>query len=351
MLRTIKTFLILFLALAMLTAGESVAKKQTLDQVGAEIIETLQEFYPVTATEQGIHSYDHRLADYSSRSVKQMIKTLDGFERKLYKFKSAKLPQKDAINYRLLKSNVDIALLDLKQIKWHKKAPQLYANEATNGLYSLMLSQHAPMSEKVVSIVNRMKAVPGLFATARKNLKKPPPIYIEAANEALESAMEFYQSVAGDLMRQFPERADGILKVSTAAREAMNDFAAYLAEIEPGEEKSFAIGKENYNYKLSHEFFFDFDADSLLKIGETLLTDIQMKYRVQEENVEKNHQNGRDSVFVPAAFSKQDILDYYVWETDQIKIFLEANDFVTIPENIAPISVIETPAFLSTIIS
>ncbi len=345
---TISGFAILFLALVTCPAS---AKKQTFGDLSLEILEKLQSFYPVRATEMGIHSYDHRLADFSSKSVKQMIKDLTEYEKKLYKFQKTKLSQHERINVRLIKSNVDVALLDLKQIAWHKKCPQLYADEAIDGIYYLMLSQHAPLSERVVSVINRMKAVPALLTTARRNLKKPPKIYIDAAASSLESGIQFYKDIAGELMQKFPERADEILRVSTQARESMNDFLAYLTELTPGPGTAFAIGKDNFDYKLKHEYFLDYDSDSLLKIGETLLKDAQAAYRAYEENVETNHQNGQDSVFVPSVFTKQDILDYYNWEARQVRIFLEENDIVTIPEKVAPVTVVETPYFLRNMVA
>jgi uncharacterized protein (DUF885 family) len=325
--------------------------KQSFDDLCLEILETLQSFYPVRSTEMGIHSYDHRLADYSPAAVKKMVGKLKKYEKKLYKIKPDKLSEHDRINYRLIKSNVDIALLDLKKIAWHKRSPQLYVDEAINGVYFLMLSRHAPLSERVVPIIRRMKAVPKLFATARKNLKKPPPVYIETALESLESGMEFYREVAAELMNKFPERADEISQASSMAREAMNDFAAFLSELPPGPENGFAIGKEYFDYKLRNEYFLDYDADSLLRIGEALLAEAQQAYRAQEANVEANHQTGRDSIFVPAHFTKQDILDYYNWETRQVRIFLEQNDIITVPEDIAPVTVVETPPFLRSMIS
>jgi len=328
------------------------AARQTFDELSQEILESIQSFYPVKSTEMGIHSYDHRLTDYSSNSVKKMIKKLDEYEqKKLYKYRNTEMPLSQRINYKLIKSNVDIALLNLKQIAWHKKSPQLYAEEAINGIYFLMLSQHAPLSEKIHSIISRMKAVPDFFATARKNIKNPPPIYIESATVTLEGAIQFYHEVASELMNKFPERADEILKVSTQAREAMGDFINYLATVELGDEKSFAIGKTNFDYKLSHEYFLDFDSDSLLKIGENLLEEALAAYEEYELYVETDHQNGKDSVFVPASFTRQDILDYYNWEVEQEKIFLEINDILTIPEDIAPLEVIETPPYLRSMVN
>ncbi len=321
------------------------------EKLSNDILESLQSFYPVHATEMGIHAYDHRLTDYSSKSVSSMIKSLNNFQKKLYRYRSAKLSQDEAINYKLLKSNLDIALLDLKQIKWHKKSPQLYVDDAVNGVYFLILSNHAPLSEKVVPLLSRMKSCNTFFATARKNIKNPPQIYVDAAIESLESAIDFYKEVAAELMNKFPERADNILKTSTKARDAMNDFIIYLSEIKVGDENSFAIGTKRLDYKLQHEYFLDYTSDSLLKIGETLFADADKAYKAYKTFVESHHQNGSDSVFVPSVFNKQDILDYYTWETEQVKIFLQKNEIVTIPENLAPVSVIETPAFLRSMIA
>lgn len=330
---------------------EAAKKKKNFDDLCAEILETVQSFYPVRSTEMGIHAYDHRLADYSPSSVKKIIEKLNQYEKQLYRYKSTDLSDHDRINYRLIKSNVDIALLDLKRIAWHRRSPQLYVDEAVNGIYFLMLSRHAPLSERVVLIVSRMRAVPHLLAEACKNIEKPPPVYVEAALESLQSGMQFYQEVAAELVNELPERANEILEASTKAREAMNDFSVYLSELNLGFETGFAIGKDNFDYKLSHEYFLPYDADSLLRIGEALLAEAQKVHREYEAYVETNHQSGRDSVFVPANFTKQDVLDYYNWETRQVKVFLRQNDIIAVPENIAPVTVVETPLFLRTMIS
>ena len=332
-------------------AAGSLSADNKFDKLCNNVLESLQSFYPVRSTEMGIHAYDFHLADYSSKSVKGMIKKLQDYEKKLYRYKKADLSLHDRINYKLVKANVDIALLNLQRIQWHKKSPQLYVDEAVNGIYFLMLSGHAPLQEKRVAIISRMKAVPGLFATARKRLKNPPPVYIEAALESLESGQQFYREVAGELMSKFPDQADEILKVSTRAREAMNDFARYLSELEPGSPTEFAIGRKNFDYKLSNEYFLTYDSDSLLKLGEALLEQSQAAYTDYEAYLENDYQNGQDSVFVPANFNVADILEYYNWEVRQVRVFLERSDFVTIPEDIAPVTVIETPSFLRTMIS
>jgi uncharacterized protein (DUF885 family) len=347
------TFVLTVLALAALLAAPSQAasKADNLDKLSTEILSALQEFYPVQATQKGIHSYDQRLTDYSSKSVKAMVSRLEGFSRRLKALNAASLDTHQSINHRLLTSNVNAALLDLNRIKWFKRSPQLYVDEAVNGVYSLMLSRHAAVSEKLFPILSRMKAVPDLLSTARKNLQAPAPVHVDLAKETLESASQFYQEVAADLMAQVPGRADEILEVSTKAREAMNDFAVYLAGIQTGSDSSFAVGKENFDYLLKEVYFLDIDSDSLLRIGENLLADLKQQLTQYQTYVDENHQPGKDSVFVPRTFCRQDLLEYYQWETDQIKVFLSESGLITVPDDIAPVTVVETPPFLRSMVA
>ena len=349
---SITVALVMALTMSLLApAGSAATKKEKFETLAAQILETLQSFYPVKATEMGIHSYDHRLADYSNKSVKDMVKKLKDYEVKLHKYANTSFAPEDRINYRLIKSNVDIALLHLDKIRWHKRSPQLYADEALNGVYFLMISEHVPLSERLYPLLDRMRAVPGLLQTARKNLKDPAPIYIELAVTSFEGAIDFYQQVASELMNKFPDKADEILKVSTQAREAMNDFAVYLQQMPAGDEKSFAVGKSNLDYVLSHEYFLEFDADSVLAIGEQMLATAQQDYEEYMTFVEENHQNGQDSVFVPQTFTAADVMDYYRWELDQTRLFLERTGILTVPESIGPVEVVETPPYLQTMIT
>jgi uncharacterized protein (DUF885 family) len=343
--------LMILMATATVAEAAKSKKAQTLASVCEDIMGALQEFYPVSATEMGIHTYDKHLADYSQASVKRMIAKLKQFEVQLNKFQKARLTPADAIDLKLIKSNVDVALLNLSRIEWHRKSPVLYVDEAVNGIYLLMLSHHATEAEKLPLILGRMREVPGLFTTAQANLKNPPKVYIDAAKESLESGLEFYHEVAGEYMKQFPARADEILQVATTARESMSDFLTYLNGLEPGPDKSFAIGKDNFDYLLTNQYFLNYDADSLLKIGQTVLAQVQKLYDDYESYVELNYQNGQDSVFIPSCFGRKDIMDYYQWEVNQVKTFLIMNSIITIPDDIAPVTVVETPTFLRSMIA
>jgi uncharacterized protein (DUF885 family) len=141
-------------------------------------------------------------------------------------------------------------------------------------------------------------------------------------------------------------QADLLAKTSQGAIESLNDFGAFLAEIKTGDSTSFAIGKENFDYKLQHEYFLTYSSDSLLKIGETLLEAARKTYSEYEATADMTHPAGLDSVYVPVNFDRTDILNYYSWELNQVRFFITSHDLITIPDDIEPVIVQETPAYM-----
>ncbi len=354
-MRTFRYFIAVGLALCVATAqaegAQGKKKGATVDDIGGEILSALQAFNPVSATEMGIHEYDAKFTDYSPSSVKSMIKRLQQFESRLQKLDKTTLDDHERIDLKLLHSNVRVALLNLDQIQWYRKSPQLYVDEAMNGIYLLMLSQYAPLEKKLPAILGRMRQVSALFVTARANLKKPAGALVQLSKSSLDDAMEFYRQVANDLAKQFPDRANEIIRTATSARHAMSEFQAAISEMTTGDDKAFAIGEGNFNYLLENQYFMNIKADSLLKLGEALLDSSQKAYTAYEKIVESSRQTGQDSVFVPRSFTRQDILDYYTWEANQVKTYLKMNAFATIPDDIAELKVVETPPVLRSVIS
>ncbi|MCP4704824.1 MAG: DUF885 domain-containing protein, partial [candidate division Zixibacteria bacterium] len=310
-------------------------------KLASEILDNLQKFYPVEASEKGVHKYDYLVTDYSRRAVKNEISKLKKFERRLYKYNKSNLTTENRIGQKLLKSNLDIALQDLSKIKWHTINPHMYVNDAVNSIYFLLISEHAPLNERAQNILARMKAIPDLFVQAQGNLKNPPPVYVEMAREMIRTGIDFFGSVKSELSNDFPELASEINNAANRIVTSLNEYDNFLANISTGDEVSFAIGKADFDYKLKHEYFYDYDTDSLLKIGEALFKESDSAYKTYTDWLEINEPI--DSVFVPRSLTKQDILDYYKWEQDQVKKFIISEEILTIPNNIGECIIIETP--------
>jgi uncharacterized protein (DUF885 family) len=340
--------LLIFLAFS--SAEAQNAAEENLDKLAAEILENLQSFYPVVSTARGIRQYDHNFTDYSANSIRAEISKLKKFQSRLGKIKFGLLSAESQIDWRLLKSDVDIELQNLERIKWHQKNPYLYVDDAINGVYLISISESPSPEERAQNIIARMKAVPDLFLQAKANLKKPAPVYVELAMETLANGIDFYASLAERLKIDNPALASDISRASEEAIAAMKDFRSFLEHIPRGREESFAIGKDDFDFKLKNQYFLDFDADSLLRIGEALFDKYDSLKRAYELQLDSNRVE-IDSVYPYNCISKEEILRYYQWEVELAKNFLIQKNILTVPDDIAECRVVETPPFLRNIIA
>lgn len=353
MRNTLKTCLFVLLIAVLVSIDTVVAKDKvvTFDNICDASLDAIEEFYPVTSSGMGLRAHDRRFADYSSTTVAGAIKRMANLRAQLLGIPEATLTEYQKVNRKLVVSNLDGALTDLRDIQWHKKSPQLYVDEAVNGVYYLVLNTRIQPIERLVSVLSRLRAVPGLFASAKKNLKSAPQLLIDLAIENLESGSSFYQDVSADFVRQFPDRSNEIARAAMNARESMTDFEDFLRKLPVSSDSTLGIGKTLYDYKLRHEYFLPFGSDSLLKLGEMLFAEADMAYNEYQEHIDTRFQRGLDSVYIPEKFSRQDVLNYYDWEVDQIRTFLEMNDIVTVPDDIADVTCVQTPVFLRSMVA
>ena len=338
-------FVLVITILTMSTVMAQSKLDENFNKLSREVLQNLQSFYPVKATAHGIHEYDYRFTDYSMKAINNEIAALKKFETRLYKYQKSSLSAENEINLKLLKSNVDVALAELNKLKFYNKNPYVYIDDAVSGIYLILVSEYAPLDTRVQNVIARMKLVPDLLNQGKKNLKNPPPVFIDAAVEMVNTGVDFFRSVQTDLAGEFPVLSSEINIAAERAVSAMLEYKHFLENITPGDPNSFAVGRDHFNYLLEHQYFLDFDADSLLKIGENVLAKTRQLYADYLAKLDSSDSQV-DSVFVLDCLTKDDVMRYYNWEVDQTRLYLKEHDIVTVPDDIGRCVVVETPPFL-----
>ena len=336
---------ILLAGLSAVISAETKNEKK-FRSLSQEILDNLAQFGPVHATEMGIHQYDSRFADYTPGTVKKESEQLKKFLVKLNPLLTAVLSVDMGIDVQLLKSDCEIALLKLTKLEYYKTNPNLYIDDAVNGLYFILKDDGIPLRVRVKDIIGRMNALEVFLEQGERNLVSPPSIWLDYARRNVDNAMTFYRTAGTQLSSQLPDRAGDITSAMNKALAAFDHFKDFLNSLTPSTTASFAIGKEYFDYILQHEYFFNFDADSLLKIGEAVLAKTQEAYKVKEKEYEAAGYFQRKPIFIPSTVTKQDVLDYYAWETNMVKQYLADSAIVTVPEDIGECRVIETPEYI-----
>lgn len=112
--------------------------------------------------------------------------------------------------------------------------PQLYVDECTNGIFSLLQKDYAPTRTRALAATARLKQMPALLMTARGNLTQPVKLYASLAIDAARGGDELYtvslmtlaDKLSSTELRELVQARDGAVK-------ALHEFADWLSANAP----------------------------------------------------------------------------------------------------------------------
>lgn len=216
---------------------------------------------PVTATFIGEHRFDPWLPDYSEAAVddaKARIATLLSESSGLV-LDALSLDEKHDV--RLAQGALRIQDWELGARHFHRGNPSLYTGEAVFGLISLLLTDYAPLRDRLAAAASRLEVTPRLLEQAKDNLDAAPRPWTERALRECEGTLtlldEGLPKFGGG---EAVEDADFALAVSRA-RGAVEEFQAWLGdELRERERDEVAAGEEALALHLSEGHFLEEDA-------------------------------------------------------------------------------------------
>ncbi|MCC6963860.1 MAG: DUF885 domain-containing protein [candidate division Zixibacteria bacterium] len=340
----------LVLALAVSAVAEKMTAEEQLTRLGEDYLALAFDFDPVFATQMGDHRFDTGYPNFTSGAVNKMVTGLRGLKTKLKKINQSQLSTDAKIDYLLLESNLDTQILLLSNTALYRDNPKLYSEAAINGIYFIMTSQSLPEDERLRLILARLADLPDFLSSVQRQLKNPPQVWVLLAKDEANSAVTFLGELAAYYSARFPDKQKEIDTRFAGASSALQDFADVLSDFAERDGQSFAIGRDTFNRLLKTQYFIDYDVDTLLAIGDSLFEQAQGLYDSLAAVVETLPPIEEMNIFVPATFSRDDILDYFQWEINQTRRWVETHDFATVPADIGDCIPIETPAFLDNII-
>ena len=304
---------------------------------------------PAYATNQGVHTYDGEMSNFSKGAIRARIAELKGFEKRFEKFDPLKLDVPTAIDVIMIRNDIRANLLELEEVRMWRRDPDQYPGTATRSVYALMNRDFAPVTQRLESVISRLEKIPTLLAQGRANLDNPPQVYTEVALEQIDGIVEFFERdvpLAFESVRD-ARRIARFKAANAAAIQALKGYGQWMkADLLPRSKGEFRLGEELFRRKLRYEEMVDLPIDTLLKIGWADLRRNQEHFaRIVEEyypgqNVEDVRRQIEDD------HPRADQLLAAVREVmEGLRQYLVDREIVTIPSEVRP-TVQETPPFM-----
>jgi hypothetical protein len=340
-----KTILSVILLCVLFPSGWGWAK--SVELIGREILDEIWRFHPVGATNQGVHTYDTLLADYSENSLKRAVRRFSELKTQLDGLDTLSLSIDELIDYHLLHINLMQELVPLEVTKAYEKNPLIYVNECIDGIYTLVIRSTPSTSVRVYAIEKRLSQIQSFLENAAKNLKKPPWIFCKIGIDQLREAETLIEEIFSAYEDSLTEHERIEFKQSKLHAIAAMRWFAYWLEKNGDPYVPYTLGRENYEYRLKYFHLLEIDADSLLAIGKNILESTSKMIDSLERFLPEPQSR---KVLLPPDFGKDDVLAYRQQEIVSMRDFVAASNMVTIPDWVGDLQVVETPGYLHTII-
>ncbi len=215
---------------------------------------------PVSATFIGEHRFDPWLPDYSETAVEDARTRIASLLAESSGLSLDELGTDERHDVRLAQGALRIQDWELSARHFHRGNPSLYTGEAVFGLISLLLTDYAPLRDRLEAAASRLEAMPRLLDQAKENVDAAPRAWTERAIRECEGALTLFDE-------GLPKFADGQAVDSPAfalalsrARGAVEAFQGYLEnDLRDRERDEVAVGEEALALHLSEGHFLEED--------------------------------------------------------------------------------------------
>ncbi|MGI8735056.1 MAG: DUF885 domain-containing protein [Pyrinomonadaceae bacterium] len=312
-----------------------------LQKLAADYYNWRNQNFPVASSDAGLHTWDNRLTDYSLSAV--LARRLHAKElfAKIEAMSTASWNKEDRIDWMLFRAQLDGVVFFNRVMDFEQSDPQLYVNECSNGIFSLLKKEYDTPRNRALSATARLKQMPQLMEQGKQNLIKPVRLYAQLAIDSARSIDSLFNdslmTLATDLS---PAERNELVKARDAAIVSLHGFADWLERRLPGMVAFKPMGEENYNYILKNIYLLPFDAKQIDMLGQAELA----RYRGLESMLSDPalaDPNPARSKNIPA--DQQAFLQAYESRQAEMISFLKTNRLITIPDYIGPFTIRQLP--------
>jgi uncharacterized protein (DUF885 family) len=297
--------------------------------------------YPVTTSDQGLHTWDDRLTDYSPEAIARRRAYVTRVAALIRNADPTKWAKDDAVDWLLFRSQIEHEEFGDRVMQSEATNPQLYVDEASNAIFSLIKKDYAPARTRALAAEARFRAMPKLFAQARHNLTRPVRLYAQLAIQSARAIdplfNESLEPLAGDLTTDERRQFD---QARTNAMRSAHDFADWLEKKLPTMKPWAAMGEANYTWYLHHVLLLPMDARDVAHLGEVELA----RYRALEAMLPDPSladPNPQRAAHIPE--NQQAFLQAYQSREQEMIAFLREKRLVTIPDYVGPFIIRQLP--------
>ncbi len=304
---------------------------------------------PVAATQAGVAAHDARLGDYAKPQVKAAVAALKAMAAAFEYGATSSLEEE--IEQTAVLNDLRVTIARFENEKPHELNPEFHLSHLFDGLFSLLLRDDRPAEERGRALAGRLRETPRFLRDARATLGRPARIFTETALDvAAGGGALFGEAIPAFAARLSPPTRQAVLDAVETARPEVEAFVAYLGdELADRSDADFAIGRQQFDFRLHYGHALRETAPELLRYGETLIRetecDLERRAAALAPGVPWRALVERLRQRYP---SRGELVAAYARAMERSRRFVVEHGLATIPEG--SLEVVATPSFMQPLI-
>jgi len=349
-----RTFSLLALPLLWVGAAAAAASESGNDPAFARFVD---EYFdsrfassPMAGTSAGFHQYDAKMPDYSRAAIEKRIEALKTQLARLQSFDRARLSLDDAVDAAAIEGQIRSTLLDLETLRNWERNPMMYSGIAGGAVNDLMKRDFAPASERLRSVIARLRAIPSICEAGEANVQNPPREFTAIAIRISRGSAGFLEGAVAAWAKQAAGGDAALLaeftQVNAKAIEAVRGLSAWLEkDLAPRSNGSYAIGAENFSAKLRYDDAIEAPLSEVLARGEANLARDYAAFVETARKIDPSKSAAQVMKALSDEHPKADeLIPSVARSLEAARQYLVDKQIVTIPSEVRP-TVAETPPF------
>ena len=342
-----KLSILLLLVCAFTVVSSATTKAQDpktpadLHKLAADYYNWRNQNYPVFSSDAGLHTWDNKLTDYALSAILMRRLQVKEVLGKVRAMPTANWSKDDRIDWLLFRAQLDSIDFFNRVMDFEATDPQLYVNECSNGIFSLLKKEYDTPRNRALSATARLKQMPFVIEQGKGNLSKPVQLYAKLAIDSARSIDSLFNDSLMTLAKDLsPAERNELVKARDAALVSIHGFADWLEKRLPGMVPFKPMGEENYNYYLKNIYLLPLNARQVEMLGQAELG----RYRALESFLSDPSladPNPARSKNIPA--DQQAFLKAYESRQAEMIDFIKTNRLLTIPSYLGPFDIRQLP--------
>ena len=323
------------------------SQSQKFEDFSDRLLKTYFDSAPSYAVYLGLHDYDNVLPDLSKEGIQKTADSFKALKDELSGFDENALSPEEKFDFDIARWAIDANLFEFTGRKSHENNPMHYTYPFS-GINEILGKGYAPFADRMKSVFDIMRQVPGVLANAKKNLRKNvPSIFCKYAKGFCDGYIQLFGSDLKELIIE--KGADENLlneyrKVSEITVGAFKDYIKYIDnELIPNADDSYPIGEEMFYEMMSMSEQIDIPIEKLdrmgqeeLKILKDKMNDLLVRHNMvgKLDSIEKEHP------------TEENLISETETTLIELTEFIREKDIVDLPEKLNCI-VTEMPAYMN----